>query len=548
MSDKQIYQFIFNAGFSTAEKVTAVSGRGVGMDVVVSNIENTGGTVEVNSTEGKGSVFLIKLPLTLAIMPVLIVQVSKEIFAIPQIRVLEIVSTNAKGESSADHVIEKLNGSPVLRLRGHLLPLISISDTLDMKRNQPSVMTMDADATEVDAELADKIRQEADKINRDVANKLGVHTNERHTSQIESFVVVCEVGSQQFGLLVDRVFHTEEIVVKPTGSLIKDVDVYAGCTILGDGSVIMILDANGVVKKSGVRAVENLENKGETQALANMKEVNFLKFSAWSESSYAIPLELVSRLEEINSKDIEWSGSQAVVQYRGGLMSLTMVVPDTPIPEDTILEVIVFTDGDKVMGIMVEKIVDIVSSVLEIKSSSNVDGVLGTTIINEVTTEIVDVSHFFAKIFSNWMEKHNTVQDSEGNVTAAPQTKILLVDDSPFFRKFMKPVLVVAGFDVVTAEDAIQGYQILTETNHVFDCIVTDIDMPEVNGVEFTSQCKQNKRFADVPFIALTSHTEQELVEKYGNPGFSGFLLKSDRDNLPTLINDVLLKKAQQAA
>lgn len=528
MSEKQIYQFIFHAGFSTAEKVTSVSGRGVGMDVVVSNIESAGGTVEVDSTPGKGSRFLIKLPLTLAIMPVLIVEVAGEVFAIPQIRVLEIVSTNAKSADTDDHIIEKLNGSPVLRLRGHLLPLISTAETLNMTRETPVSTPEDLEEIQDSAAIA---------VN-DVSEN-GEDNAEELISAEETFVVVCEVGSQHFGLLVDRVFHTEEIVVKPTGALIKDVEAYAGCTILGDGSVIMILDANGVVKTSGVKAVEKMDSQEAASTSGDDKEVSFLKFSAWSDMCYAIPLELVSRLEEINTNDIEWSGNQPVIQYRGGLMSLVMVLPDTKIPEDQMVEVVVFADGEKVMGIVVEQIIDIVSSVLEIKSSSQIKGMLGSTIIDGVTTQLVNVSHFFAETFEDWMETtKDGVADEEQEAI-----RILLVDDSPFFRKFMKPVLVVAGFDVTTAEDAIQGYQTLTESKLPFDLVVTDIDMPEVSGIEFTSQCKQNREFASIPFIALTSHSKEELIEKYGNPGFSGFLQKSERDKLPSYIMDVLAHK-----
>jgi len=511
LSDKQIYQFIYKAGFSTAESVTAVSGRGVGMDVVVSNIEKIGGTVEVDSTPGKGSVFTIQLPLTLAIMPVLIIQCGEEIFAIPQIRVLEIVRTDddvnvsSEGDGSEiNHKIETLNDSPVLRLRGKLLPLISLNNTLDMERDDPS--------------------------------------------KIESFVVVCEVGSQTIGVLVDKVFHTEEIVVKPTSPLMKDLDAYAGCTILGDGSVIMILDLNGIIKVSGVNNLMEKNSEEEEHKIDSDDVVSFLVFKIWGDSPCAIPLELISRLEEIKYSDIEKSGDTSVVQYRGGLMRLSMIDTSKPIPDNdgNTLEVIVFSDGDKVLGIVVEEILDIVRGKMEIKSSNNRDGILGSIVISEKTTDLIDISHYFSSMFSNWFDTKNNSFDEDGDLVP-DKKKLLLIDDSMFFRKFMKPVLVVAGFDVMTAECAVDGYELLN-SGEEFDLVLTDIDMPDINGVEFTRQCKEESRFADIPFVALTSHTKEELLSEHEDPGFREIVCKTDRDSLPIIISEILSVKNVDAA
>jgi len=510
MSDKQIYQFIYKAGFSTAEAVTAVSGRGVGMDVVVSNIEKIGGTVEVDSTPGKGSVFTIQLPLTLAIMPVLIIQCGEEIFAIPQIRVLEIVRTdddvntsNDNEKSDINHKIETLNDSPVLRLRGKLLPLISLNNTLSMDREDPK--------------------------------------------KIESFVVVCEVGSQTIGVLVDKVFHTEEIVVKPTSPLMKDLVAYAGCTILGDGSVIMILDLNGIIKISGVNNLMEANSEEEEHKIENDDVVSFLVFKIWGDSPCAIPLELISRLEEIKYSDIEKSGGTSVVQYRGGLMRLSMIDKSKPIPENDsgTIEVIVFSDGDKVLGIVVEEILDIVRGKMEIKSSNDSDGILGSIVIRDKTTDLIDISHYFSTMFSNWFDT-NGFEDSDDS--AADKKHLLLIDDSMFFRKFMKPVLVVAGFDVSTAECAVDGYELLNNPEMEFDLVLTDIDMPDINGIEFTRQCKEDSRFVDIPFVALTSHTKEELLNKYDDPGFIEVVSKTDRDSLPTIISEILSVKNVDAA
>ena len=199
MSDEQIQQLVFNPGFSTAEKVTNVSGRGVGMDVVRTNIEKIGGTIEMKSVQGSGSIFTIKIPLTLAIVSALIVEAGGERFAMPQISVIELVRTSQK----SDHRIETINTTPVLRLRDRLLPLISLAHAMRLG--------------------------ERDVIDEDT----------------ELYIIVVSVGAQRFGVIVDRVFDTEEIVVKPTAPILRDIPLFSGNTILGDGSVVMILDPNG---------------------------------------------------------------------------------------------------------------------------------------------------------------------------------------------------------------------------------------------------------------------------------------------------------------
>jgi len=205
MSEQQIMQFIFKAGFSTAEKVTSVSGRGVGMDVVRTNIEKIGGTIEMKSVWGKGSTFTIKIPLTLAIVSALVVESARERFAIPQISVLELVRTSSRSDTK----IEMINASPVLRLRDRLLPLVSLRGLFKAE---------DIDIT---------------------------------NSTDDFYIVVTQVGTYTFGIIVDRVFDTEEIVVKPVAPILREIPFYSGNTILGDGSVIMILDPNGIAAAVG---------------------------------------------------------------------------------------------------------------------------------------------------------------------------------------------------------------------------------------------------------------------------------------------------------
>ena len=251
MTSQQIQQFIFKAGFSTAEKVTSVSGRGVGMDVVRTNIEKIGGSIELNSVEGKGSTFTIKIPLTLAIVSALIVESAKERFAIPQLAVRELVMTSAHGETQ----IEIINGAPVFRLRDSLLPLVPLDDLLNIKDDKTGA---DGDLEDHVAEVNDVV-QIGDALTGEVegdddslsALALDAQMENNIADWRHKYIIVTQVGTYQFGIIVDKVFDTEEIVVKPVSKILRDIEIFSGNTILGDGSVVMILDPNGIARMTG---------------------------------------------------------------------------------------------------------------------------------------------------------------------------------------------------------------------------------------------------------------------------------------------------------
>lgn len=514
MTEKQICQFILKAGFSTAEAVTSISGRGVGMDVVVSSIQKIGGSLEVESEFGKGSEFLIKLPLTLAIMPVMIVQSAEETFAIPQIMVSEIVkvqtdnslkqSGNIRRASNLKlHKTEIINGAPVLRLRGKLLSLISLSEVL------------------------------------------GIDRSEDDAGGEQNFVVVCEIGSSSFGIMVDKVFHTEEIVVKPKTKLIKDLDVYSGSTILGDGRVILIIDPNGILKQSNIKSISNEVEKLEDQNVFDEEEINFLMFTTEDGLPKAIPLELVSRLEEIDYSKVETSGGAKVVQYRDGLMRVISIDDSAVIPEEGIYDTIVFTDRNRILGVYAKQVIDIVKDKLDIKSVSSKEGVLGSMVMNGKTTEIVDISYYISKEFSDWLGhgEAGKVENEVASKNSDSRKHVLLVDDSSFFRKFMRPVILASGYRVSTCEDGLEGLNMLKEHGDSFDIVISDIDMPNMNGVEFVKEAKKDPNISHIPFIALTSHEEDDFDEDLSVMGFESLVTKANRNRVVELITEILEEK-----
>lgn len=489
LTPQQIYQFIFKAGFSTAEKVTSVSGRGVGMDVVRTNIEKIGGTVELKSWPGKGSTFVIKIPLTLAIVSALIVECASERFAIPQISVLELVRTTANSE----HGIEMINSAPVLRLRDRLLPLVSLKRLLRLNDEQ------------------------------------GVQ---------DTFIVVTQVGTYTFGIIVDRVFDTEEIVVKPVAPILRHISMFSGNTILGDGSVIMILDPNGI---AGATGESGLLGGGQTTEQTVVRDVHgdsktsLLVFRAGGDDLKAVPLALVARLEEIEVKDVEYSHGKPMVQYRGHLMPLVAIDGSTQFRDEGRQPVLVFSDREHTMGLVVDEIVDIVEDRLKVELSADNPGVIGTAVIAGKATTIVDAGYYLPQAFGDWFGR----ADKEFGTDEHSQPRILLVDDSPFFRNLLTPLLGVAGYEVIAVEGADRALQ-LREQGHDYDMIISDIEMPGMSGFEFAQAVRSDGRWQATPMIALSSHATEKDFERGRQVGFNDYVAKFDRDSLLATIASTL--------
>jgi two-component system chemotaxis sensor kinase CheA len=324
MSDRDAIQLILLPGFSTAAKVTNVSGRGVGMDVVKTNVEKIGGTLDIHSTVGHGTTLRIKIPLTLAIVPALIVTCDEDRYCIPQVSLLELVRLEG---DRARKDIELMHSVPVYRLRGQLLPLVFLDEELKLRPRR-----------------SDEERRSCDVVN----------------------IVVLQAEDRQFGLVVDHINDTQEIVVKPLGQHLKGLATYAGSTIMGDGTVSLILDVLGIAQQShvlsahGTRSlIDNSDNRGEQ----NIMGISWLIVDPQDGTRAAIPLSSVSRLEEIRSESIEKTGRQQVVQYRGEIMPLVslndfgQVEPD----EHGAISLVVYNDGRRNIGIVVGRIVDIVN-------------------------------------------------------------------------------------------------------------------------------------------------------------------------------------------
>lgn len=490
MSDQQIYQYIFKPGFSTAAAVTSVSGRGVGMDVVRTNIEKIGGTIDLKSTYGKGSTVTIKIPLTLAIVSALIVECATERFAIPQISVVELVRAAPGSETQ----IERVNGAPFLRLRNRLLPLVALDKLLRIER-------------------------------------------EGEPAQ-ETYIVVTQVGAYSFGIIVDRVFDTEEIVVKPVAPILRDIAMFSGNTILGDGAVIMILDPNGIAAATGeVVAHESapVEQAAHQRVSRAGQKTSLLLFNSGDGGVKAVPLGLVARLEEIDRKDIEFSNGRPIVQYRGKLMPLVPIGDNVDFAGEGPQPLLVFSDQTRSMGLLVSDILDIVEEALNIELGSARPGVLGSAIIAGRATDVIDTGHFLMQAYDDWFSSPASEDGGLGDRVK----RILLVDDSPFFRNLLTPLLSVAGYDVNAVESADKALTLYDQGDD-YDMIISDIEMPGMNGFEFARTIRGTDRWCDLPIVALSSHTSNHDLELGREVGFTDYIAKFDRDGLLSTISATL--------
>ena len=495
MTEAQIHKFIFEPGFSTAAAVTSVSGRGVGMDVVRTNIDQIGGTIDIKSVAGEGTSVTIKIPLTLAIVSALIVEAGGDRFAIPQLAVVELVRARANSE----HRIERIKDTAVLRLRNKLLPLMHLKKLLKID-----------DGSSTDPE--------------------------------NGFIVVTQVGNQTFGIVVDCVFHTEEIVVKPMSTKLRHIDMFSGNTILGDGAVIMIIDPNGIAKALGAAGSASqavADEHAAHHAVGGEQLTSLLVFRAGTAQPKAVPLALVTRLEEIAADKIEISNGRYMVQYRDQLMPLVQM-EGVSVQTTGSQPILVFADETRAMGLVVDEIIDIVEERLHIQVSGAKDGILGSAVIKGQATEVIDVGHFLPMAFADWFIRKEMA-------TEAQTQSVLLVDDSPFFRNMLAPVLKSAGYKVRTAASAIEGLATL-RSGHTFDIVVTDIEMPEMNGFEFAEAIRADQNLHQLPVIAVSSLVSPAAIERGRQAGLYDYIAKFDRPGLIAALKEQIEERARADA
>ncbi len=502
LTDREAVRLIFHPGFSTAEKITDVSGRGVGMDVVRTNIEKLGGTVDVDSNPGQGTTIQITLPLTLAIIPSLIIQSGEERFAIPQVNISELV--RLRREEMAKR-LDLVKSAEVLRLRGSLLPLVRLREVLGF--GLPN-----AAATETDPQAT---------------------TN----------IIVVESGQQRFGIVVDALHDSEEIVVKPLGRHIKNAPCLSGATILGDGHVALILDVAGIAAHEQIgSAHETAAEKSDETVHGDDESQSVLLFTNHPLDHFAVSMDVVARIERIRTDQIDSVGGQELVQYRDSsvpLLRLENVITARPAETQNWVYVIVFAIGGKEVGLIAPRLEDIR------RVPTNVDtitfqqpGIQGSLIISQQTTRLVDLFRIAELAHAEWF-----ADQPKPSVETGKKPLVLLAEDSTFFRKQVKSMVEERGYEVVDCEDGLIAWERLMVGDLDIDVVITDIEMPNLNGFELCQRIKQSK-WSHLPVIALTSLAGASDMQRGIEVGIDDYQIKMDREKLLAALHNFTGSKA----
>ncbi|QDS90377.1 Chemotaxis protein CheA [Rosistilla ulvae] len=508
MSDREAARLIFLPGFSTAEQISDVSGRGVGMDVVRTNIEKLGGSVEIFTTLGTGTCIQITLPLTLAIIPSLIVRSGPDRLAIPQVNINELVRVRPE---DAQQRFARVKGADVLRLRDALLPVVRLNEVFGGVSSGRTIV------------------QELSEPGAAAQN-----------------VIVVETGQQCYGILVDGLCDSEEIVVKPVGAQLNDCPCLSGATILGDGRVALIVDVSGIANYTNLRAVTeraNAESEKNDAPRGSDEVQSVLLFNNRDHESFAIPMGMISRIEAIAASEIECVGHREMLHTRGvamPLIQLDMCVTAAPADRSGPLFVIVYSVSGREVGMLASHIEDIRAIPLDVDTDVHSErGIAGSLAMEGRTIRVLnlhDITHTALPDLKGEPKKH-----------VKPDLHLCLAEDSAFFRKQVSNFLRDAGFNVSDFEDGQEAWETLIQDKTAFDLVVTDIEMPRMNGLEFCRRIKADPELQRLPVIALTSLASDTDISNGRRAGIDDYQVKLDRENLIRAIR-TLSEKAMSSS
>jgi two-component system chemotaxis sensor kinase CheA len=525
---KDIFKLIFSSGFSTKPAANEFSGRGVGMDVVKTNIERVGGTIDLSSVEGSGTTFKLKIPLTLAIVPGLIVKSRNQHFAIPQSDLAELVRIDA--DEPISEKITILQGTPVLKLREKILPLLNLTDILTKENSKKGILA-------------------EDWLKRGPIN-----------------IVILNADSIQFGLAVDSVEDTADIVVKPLPSFLKQITHFSGASIMGDGSVALLLDVMGISQDVSLAPTAEssvYQNDKGVPASASHHQLEtseFLMIDIGAPGNYMIPVQMVTRLEEFNIEDIELAGEQRVVRYRDSILPI-LSLPDflnLPFPKNHLdkekSQVVVISRGERLYGIEVLQILDVATLPSKINLSiRDRPGILGTMAVEDKILVVADIFGIIDAM-TNRLAVDAGVASKDthlGNKSAKidltnkrRQFRILIAEDSSFFRNFMRKILTEAGYQTEIACDGLEALNSLENADdNYFNMVLSDIEMPELNGLELAKQLTSNPKYKKIPLIAITTKYSSSHKEQGLEAGFTRYLEKLNAETLISEIDELLIQK-----
>ena len=525
MSAEEKIRLVFAPGFSTASQVTDVSGRGVGMDVVLSSLTKVGGVVDIRSAVGRGTTVSVRLPLTLAIIPSLLVSVQDERFAIPQVNLVELVRIPA---IEVKRRIERVGSAAVMRLRGDLLPLVRLSDVLGIPRRIVDPITGES--------IPDCRDQGFDRRSSDPDppedGERRTETERRRARSSAVNVVVLASGSLRYGLIVDHLLDSEEIVVKPLGAHVTGAHEYAGATILGDGAVALILDVAGISTSAGLTAAKAAIEASELRRAVRTSHdaQTYLVVENGKDEYFVIPLGLVSRIERVLTSAIVEFGGRRTINHGSSILALVAIEEVANVKsrvEAQYFFAIICRVGGREVGVIASRVIDIVDGTTAIDSATHLQpGILGSTILDGRLMLLVDI---FGLVDARLPEYRRRAPN--GGAAAGPAT-VLVVEDSPFFRKQLTTCLSEEGWATLSAENGEDGLSVLNEHAGEVGLILTDIEMPRMDGLEMTRRIRADARHAHVPILACTS-VSGDVAERRGrDAGLTEYLIKLDREQV----------------
>ena len=569
LSQSQLHRFLFQSGFSTADKITEVSGRGVGLDVVKNNIDKIGGQIEINSTLGTGSQIRIKIPLTLAIVSVLIVKVGGQRYAFPQTSVVELVSFR----ETQEHQVSVLQDKLVLQLREQLLPLISIRELFALTnflQNTPKtpIPTMTSETSDNAIDTSNNTLPENNAEAASLGNIVAEALSPNYVSQKppvifkpslskgelgqqmlkgvmqseDNYVVVLQVGAQQFGILVEDIQDTEEIVVKPLSAPLRGTPFFSGNTILGDGRVILIVDPNYLAEQVG-QGLESAEIEvAQEQQQLHESSVTLVMLDSGDGVKKVVPVSAINRLEHIDCSRIEYPNARATVLYNETLMPIMRIEDARSLPAEGLRPVLILSDGEKWAGILVEEVLDIIEEPMRIEvSGSGENGIIGSAIIKEQSVEVLDMDFFWKKAFNKERALPIDLAGVEStNKKATRERRLLLVEKNRTFCDAIIPHLSSAGYRVFIANNIEQA--VLYHKNSIpFDVLISDIDENSEQVLQFVSRTrKSHSAWANMPILAITANTpSEEITETCRIAGFTDFLSKINRTDIVQCLNSL---------
>jgi len=552
MSGSDKLSLILQPGLSTADVVNDVSGRGVGMDVVKTNLEKLGGKIDIKSEPGKGTTFRIKLPLTLAIVPSLLISVHGEKFAIPQVNVRELLRLSP---AQASERIEAIGDADVLFLRDEMIPLVSLADLLEIQRSyedehgcmMPDRRKRLSDRRSRNRSIPHSQSSEPDTLVS--ANQYDERRSgeRRYRSKSDTNIVIVTVGDSNYGLVVDELHDTLEIVVKPLGQHLKSHREYAGATIMGNGAVALILDCAGLAEKAGLKSGgDQLRAANAADSLKigySFEDEAYLLFCNGPHEHYAVSMSQVMSIERVRPDQIENTAGKRTMQFQDTTLSLVTLKDGLDVENlstDQKLVVIVFDIAGRQIGLLAAMPIDIIEDEIEVDQLAvNQTGVEGSAIIDRQTVVILDVSEFIRSIIPEWFDQASVKAETDHEVST-----VLLAEDSAFFRHQVKRFLEDEKYEVMVAEDGQEAWEILDAQGSRINMLVTDIEMPRMDGLSLVKTLRGDRRFEKLPVMAITSLAEDEDMMRGKSAGIDDYQIKLDKEKVIAGVRKLLTSTA----